>query len=395
MLVFIVTTLLFGIFGLALSLTMDYTNIGIYYYAALSVLSIIVYNILPRITTYLSNVLLFYTVVVIFCYTIYTSESESLQPTGLIFVLALVAGLNHSYIYITVVMIVVSVMMNIFFSFLTDSDMQQLTSYFGSFSTVVRIFTGIVWSAYVYVQELEKKTQFVNGHRNVRSYLKLKSIHNILIPQLVRDRVRAGRKSSPDEEGEVSMVFIEIAQFDKVVKQYTGSELLVFLDQLYNSFDLLCDQFGLQKVETVGQTYLACGGLKSAEKKIDGRLLNRHHSVRVTDFAMEITNYVKTVYLKNGQTLEVKLGINTGPVISGVVGEHKLQFSLFGASLKKTIRVCRVADPLRVSVSQKTHHYLELYTNNYGFREQLYCLTDFGEERVFAVSNLKGRMRYN
>jgi hypothetical protein len=122
MLVFIITTLLFGIFGLILSLTLNYTNIGIYYYSALSFFSVIVYYILPRITTYLSNVLLFYTVIIIFCYTIYTSESESLQPTGLIFVLALVAGLNHSYIYITMVMIVVSAMMNIFFAFLTLSD---------------------------------------------------------------------------------------------------------------------------------------------------------------------------------------------------------------------------------------------------------------------------------
>ena len=119
MLVFIITTLLFGVFGLILSMSLDYTNIGIYYYVALSAFSIIVYYILPKITTYLSNILLFYTVIIIFCYTIYTSESESLQPTGLIFVLALVAGLNHSYIYITMVMIIVSVMMNIFFSFLT------------------------------------------------------------------------------------------------------------------------------------------------------------------------------------------------------------------------------------------------------------------------------------
>jgi len=122
MVVFIITTLLFGVFGLILSLTLNYTNIGIYYYSALSFFSVIVYYILPRITTYLSNVLLFYTVIIIFCYTIYTSESESLQPTGLIFVLALVAGLNHSYIYITMVMIVVSAMMNIFFAFLTLSD---------------------------------------------------------------------------------------------------------------------------------------------------------------------------------------------------------------------------------------------------------------------------------
>ena len=78
MIVFIITTLLFGMFGVILSMTLDYTNIGIYYYISLSIFSIIVYQILPRVTTYLSNILLFYTVVIIFCYTIYTAESESL-----------------------------------------------------------------------------------------------------------------------------------------------------------------------------------------------------------------------------------------------------------------------------------------------------------------------------
>ena len=85
---------------------------------------------------------------------------------------------------------------------------------------------------------------------------------------------------------------------------------------------------------------MACGGLKSAEKKIDTRLLNRHHSVRITDFAMEIANYVKTVYLKNGKNLEIKVGIHTGPVISGVVGETKPQFSLIGDTVNKSSRVC-------------------------------------------------------
>jgi hypothetical protein len=151
MIVFIITTLLFGVFGLILSLSIQYTNIGIYYYVALSIFSIIVYYILPKITTYLSNVLLFYTVIVIFCYTIYTSESESLQPTGLIFVLALVAGLNHSYIYITMIMIVISVMMNIFFSFLAEENMEQLGTFVSTFNTFVRIFTAFVWSSYVYI----------------------------------------------------------------------------------------------------------------------------------------------------------------------------------------------------------------------------------------------------
>jgi len=48
---------------------------------------------------------------------------------------------------------------------------------------------------------------------------------------------------------------------------------------------------------------MACGGLKSAEKKMDEKLLNKHHSVRVTDFATEILSYLKTIYLKNGVNL--------------------------------------------------------------------------------------------
>ena len=67
MLVFILTTVVFSIFGLILTLSIDFTNIGIYYYLGLSLLTFLIYYVLPKFTVYVSNVLLFYTVVVIFC----------------------------------------------------------------------------------------------------------------------------------------------------------------------------------------------------------------------------------------------------------------------------------------------------------------------------------------
>jgi hypothetical protein len=78
MLVFIVTTLIFSFMGLILVLTIDFTNIGIYYYLGLSFFTLVIYNLLPKLTMYISNFLLFYTIVVIFCYTIYTSYDSSL-----------------------------------------------------------------------------------------------------------------------------------------------------------------------------------------------------------------------------------------------------------------------------------------------------------------------------
>ena len=91
------------------------------------------------------------------------------------------------------------------------------------------------------MQELEKKTQFVNGHRKVRNFAKLKQILDILVPSLVRDKVRQGQKNFSDTEGEVSLIFFDIYRFDDIVKNYTTRELLTLLDQLYNVLDQLCD----------------------------------------------------------------------------------------------------------------------------------------------------------
>ena len=101
-------------------MTYDFTNVGIYYYIILSFFSMVMLLIIPYVKLYISKLLLAYTIVVIGCYTVYTSGSESLQPVGLIFVLALVAGLNHSYVYPTITMIMLSVFMFIFFTLVSD-----------------------------------------------------------------------------------------------------------------------------------------------------------------------------------------------------------------------------------------------------------------------------------
>jgi hypothetical protein len=101
-------------------MTYDFTNVGIYYYIILSFFSMVMLLIIPYVKLYTSKLLLAYTIVVIGCYTVYTSGSESLQPVGLIFVLALVAGLNHSYVYPTITMIMLSVFMFIFFTLVSD-----------------------------------------------------------------------------------------------------------------------------------------------------------------------------------------------------------------------------------------------------------------------------------
>ena len=130
---------------------------------------------------------------------------------------------------------------------------------------------------------------------------------------------------------------------------------------------------------------MACGGLKSAERKIDTNLLNRHHSVRVTDFAMECQNYLKNVFLKSGKSLDVRIGIHSGPIISGVVGETKPQFSLIGPTINKTARVCSKCPPRKILISKETHKALQASASNFIFGSMKADMKGIGQEEVFTV----------
>ena len=83
----------------------------------------------------------------------------------------------------------------------------------------------------------------------------------------------------------------------------------------------MCNIHGLQKVETVGKTYMAVAGCWTFERKLKGNpCFKVNPAVKALNFAFEIIEFVKERTIKNGDELWVKIGLNTGPVISGVVG---------------------------------------------------------------------------
>ena len=189
------------------------------------------------------------------------------------------------------------------------------------FSSVT--LTCLLWIYQSYRDEIKKKIEFVADFRAGKELQKLKSIINILIPSLVRQRVQDGKKNFSDYEPEVTVVFVDIADFDEIVQRYSGKELLELLDVVFNGLDQLCEMYGIYKIETVGKTYMACGGLKVCERDVAADREDNHHSVNVTDFALSAISFASTVQLRFGHYLGLKIGIHSGPVITGVVGDTK------------------------------------------------------------------------
>ena len=88
-----------------------------------------------------------------------------------------------------------------------------------------------------------------------------------LFPSFIFERIKSGNKFIADEHPEVTVIFCDICDFDDICADYAPVELCELLNELWLNFDLLCENNGIYKIETVGKTYLACAGLDYDEFK--------------------------------------------------------------------------------------------------------------------------------
>lgn len=103
----------------------------------------------------------------------------------------------------------------------------------------------LLWIYYAYWDEIGRKVHFVTQYRKHKDYQKLKGIINILVPTIVRSKIQEGKKSFSDSQGDVTVVIIELCDFDKLCSKYNGKDLLDLLDKVYDGLDNFCEQYAV------------------------------------------------------------------------------------------------------------------------------------------------------
>lgn len=135
----------------------------------------------------------------------------------------------------------------------------------------------------------------------------------------------------------MTILFCDICDFDDVIKECQDS-IIEILDEVFRAFDFYCKQFGIQKIETVGKTYMACGGLKFVEEGLSNDLKEKNPTERVLLMCKEMMRFVKHFTFKQKKNLILKIGVHRGQCIFGILGYHKPQFSLIGDTVNTTSR---------------------------------------------------------
>jgi class 3 adenylate cyclase len=121
------------------------------------------------------------------------------------------------------------------------------------------------------------------------------------------------------------------------------------LDELFSAFDRLTDRHRLEKIKTIGDAYMAAGGLPDPRPD---------HAEAVAELALAMREEVAGRADPSGQPLQLRIGIDTGPVVAGVIGSHKFSYDLWGDTVNTASRMESQGVPGCIQVTERTYRRL-------------------------------------
>ncbi|EGR34444.1 hypothetical protein IMG5_011210 [Ichthyophthirius multifiliis] len=187
------------------------------------------------------------------------------------------------------------------------------------------------------------------------------NILGLLLPDFIQKEVSQceGQYLIEKSADNVYILFCDICQFDSILSNQQEN-IIILLDDLFRSFDTLCKQYSIQKIETIGKTYMACGGLKIQGN--DQNFMNENPysiSRKMILLAFDMHMIASQIQWQNDKGsdkgIQLKIGIHVGPVIAGVIGMHKPQFSLIGDTVNTASRVCANCSEGKTSISDQVY----------------------------------------
>lgn len=176
-------------------------------------------------------------------------------------------------------------------------------------------------------------------------------LHNIL-PDEIAARLKSERTMIADDFDDASVLFADIVDFTPMSADMSPPELVGLLNSVFSTFDGFVDELGLEKIKTVGDEYMVASGVPHPRAD---------HALAISTLALRILNHVQ-VHDFDGHKLSLRIGINSGPVVAGVVGTHKFSYDLWGDVVNTASRMESEGVPGSIQISSATH---ELIKNDF------------------------------
>ena len=151
-----------------------------------------------------------------------------------------------------------------------------------------------------------------------------------ILPEPIADLLKQDTSTIAENFSEVSVMFADIVGFTQMASSLSPNDLINVLNQVFSAFDRLSEKHGLEKIKTVGDAYMVVGGLPT--RRAD-------HAEAIAEMALDIQSAIAQFREETGKDFNIRIGINTGPVVAGVIGIKKFSYDLWGDTVNIASRM--------------------------------------------------------
>jgi adenylate cyclase len=192
-----------------------------------------------------------------------------------------------------------------------------------------------------------------------------------ILPETIAERLKRGEEVIADGFDEVSVMFADLVGFTPLAGRLDADEIISLLNDIFTRWDALADHFGLEKIKTIGDSYMVVAGVP---------IPRSDHAAVVTDMAIRMLKECSDL----PYSIEARVGIATGPVVAGVIGKRKFSYDVWGDTVNLASRLESHGVPGRVCVSERTYEQLK---DRYAFEERAVEIKGKGRMRTFLLTS--------
>jgi adenylate cyclase len=179
-----------------------------------------------------------------------------------------------------------------------------------------------------------------------------------VLPEPVAARLKEEERIIADAYPGVTVLFADIVGFTALSERLTATDVVALLDRVFADWDALAAHHGVEKIKTIGDGYMAAGGIP---------LPRNDHLQAIAELALAMGPEVARYAAETGLALEVRIGIDTGPVVAGVIGRAKFIYDLWGDTVNTASRMESHAVPGTIQVTPRAY---ELLRERYELRRR-------------------------
>ncbi len=170
-----------------------------------------------------------------------------------------------------------------------------------------------------------------------------------VLPKAIAERLKAGQRTIVDSFIDSTVLFADIVGFTRIASRQSPHRTVQLLNELFSGFDRIAEQRELEKVKTIGDAYMLAGGVP----------VNRpDHAEACTEAAFEFLEAVKVFNRRHSLDWAIRIGMNSGPVVAGIIGTKKFSYDLWGDTVNIASRMESLGQPGKIQVSEATRKLL-------------------------------------